>query len=354
MRALEETHWDNLELDLALAMIGTVADVMELRGDNRVLVKQGLIALERLDANEPLSKLIENANCTRASITSTDIAFRIAPRLNAAGRMQSPEKALEALLDGGEALVELEHLNQERQALTRSLMTHAEKEVSSQEASAFIHSANAEYTEGTIGLIAGRLCEKYGRPSMAVCMRDDMCIASLRSTKDYNIIDGLSGCQKYLESFGGHIQAAGCTFSKHNLEVIVQTLKQDCGETIAADKLHPVLEIDATIDANMINIELIEKLSTLEPFGHSNPTPLLLLTNVTLDQPRTIGADDSHVQGEINGVKCVGFSQGTHLTHLHNPLDIVCQLSINEWNGIREPQIILKDIRVHADVIHSV
>jgi single-stranded-DNA-specific exonuclease len=342
--ALEEESWDGMEEDLSLAMFGTVADLVELRGENKALTILGLQALEKI-SNSPIATLRERCRSSESPLTSTDIAFRIAPRINAAGRISEPDIALRALLDGGESIAELDALNEHRQELSRELYTQAIDAIEDTESAPLLASVSGQYPHGIVGLIAGKLTEKYGKPSLIANTDGRTCTASLRSPALYNVTEGLGRCSDLLISFGGHAQAAGCTFAIENFDAIKQKLSEDIATHVDTSLLVPTLKIDAVMDAKHVTIDFAEKLKMLEPYGQGNPEPLFLFPNVSLTDARACGADNTHLQARIFGVKCIGFGMA-HLAEESEKFDVVARIGIDGWNGRRVPQLILQDLGV--------
>ena len=339
VNALEENNWEGKDEDLSLAMIGTIADLVPLNGANRKLVKEGLVSFNRL-SNCPLATLREKTK----SKTSTDIAFRIAPRINAAGRMDDPSLALAAILDGKEALVTLDELNGIRQDKTHELTTHAIESIVNPELELLLWAASKKYPHGIVGLIAGRLTENYGKPSCAVSMDRDICTASLRSPPCYNITEGLNRCSDLLIAYGGHAQAAGCTFYERNASALFIRLSKDIALNVPPEKLSPKLDIDTEIDLKDISLSLIDSLNILKPYGQGNSEPLFLIQNVKLKNTKCVGKEMTHLQFSIDGIKGIGFGLGHLENECNSNIDIVCKLDIDEWNGVRQPQVILVDI----------
>jgi single-stranded-DNA-specific exonuclease len=345
--ALEHGEWHGKETDSVLAMMGTVADLVELKGSNRLLVQQGLSNLSKLN-DGPLFLLRENAQ-PNSHITSTDIAFRIAPRINAAGRMDDPNIALRALLDGGEDLEMLQILNTNRQDITSHMYEKMKKDVDISDP--FLCIANEEYPPGIIGLLAGKLTEQEGKPSMIAHISHDMCTASLRSVPSYNLMEGLQTCSDLLTTFGGHSQAAGCTFSYDSFEELGTRLCSDISQKVPIESLAPAIDIDAEIYTREITLDLCETLEELEPFGQGNPEPRFLLRNVSLEYVRCVGTDGTHLQARIDGKKSIGFGLGNLFQETEHPMDIVCRIGIDTWNGARAPQIFVEDMRIANDAI---
>lgn len=341
LQALEEGTWTEQDEDTALATMGTIADMVPLLGHNRTLVQNGLLAFQTLP-HGPLATL---RDATR-STTSNDIAFRIAPRINAAGRMDDPSVALTALLDGGDALAQLDTLNEYRQSETHALYSSAVQSIAEPDAQYVLWSASSKYAPGLIGLIAGRLTEAYGAPSCVVSLQGDTCTASLRSPKAYHITEGLRRCSHLLLSFGGHAQAAGCSFKTSNLQAVKQALTDDVQAKVERQALQPVLSIEQAIRATDITNSFAESLEVLQPFGQGNAEPLFLLPAVDITDIRLVGSEKTHVQCRIHNCKAIGFSLAQFEPYFQKKLDVACRIAVDEWLGKKQPQIFIEDIRL--------
>ena len=342
LRALEGGTWSDSNTDVILAMIGTIADLVELKGDNRIVVQRGLAALSRT-TDKTILKLIEISGLKHQMIKSMDIAFRIAPRINASGRMAHPQLALDALLGDFKAMHKIDELNKTRQKDTEKLYSDALKNLDTE--MPLLTVAGANYPHGIIGLIAGRLTEQFGRPSAAAVIDGDECTASLRSPPCYNISDGLTRCQDLIERFGGHAQAAGCTVLKKNWKKFCKALSDDIIKNTKSDDLLPTLKIDAVLEPSEVTFKLIKNLSRLEPYGQGNREPLFMIKNVVLDEMRCVGSDETHLQCRIEGIKCVGFGLGKLIPEITGAVDIVCRLGMDVWHGYKQPQMMIVDIR---------
>lgn len=338
--ALENGSWDDQETDIALAMIGTVGDLVPLQGDNRALVIAGLRALNDIHTG-PLASLQERCGFADKTVSSTDIAFRIAPRINAAGRMDTPDIALEALLKGGDALEALDMLNARRQEHTAQLLSNI---VAKPDDRHFLVHADASFPHGLLGLLAGKLTETSGKPSLVATIDGEYCTASLRSPACYDIAEALERIGHLLLRFGGHAQAAGCTFATTNLSAIEQALNEDINTRVSAEQLVPSLTADAPLLTRDITPQLIKHISALEPFGQGNQEPKFFLRNVTMTATRTVGGDGAHLQGMIDGIQCIGFNLGIFADRCQN-IDIIAKISMNTWNGKSRPQIMIEDMR---------
>jgi len=345
VRALEKGEvWQDIDTDLVLATIGTIGDVMPLTGENRLLVIHGLKAIERLQPC-PLLDLIHSVN-TGAKMTSGDIAFRVVPRINAAGRMADPLIALTALLEGGEALEKLHALNGERQSLVKDLLETLVDTVDGSEI--FLCLGSTEITPGVAGLVSGRLTETYGKPSLAAAFMGEHATASLRSVAGVDLMECLTDdtVRPFFQTFGGHKEAAGCTFKTKDFNALKKALNTKLTTLIDPKKLLPTHSIDAVLH-NLPTLSFVEKLQNLAPFGQGNPEPLFLSTNQSLRDFRSAGSDQAHLQCTIGSVKAIGFRLGSLLSSLsvEQKYDCVYRVSKNTWNGRDSLQLVLEDIR---------
>ncbi len=345
-RALAPVDGHEADTDLALAMLGTVADVVPLIGRNRTLVHLGLAALERLESG-PLAQMRDQLRTATPALTSTDIAFRLAPRINAAGRLADPTTALSALLDGGQALAHLEELNADRQRRSKLAIDGALEKILAQESvPSLISIANADLHPGILGLVAAKLTERFGRPSLVLSELNGVYTGSLRGPAGYHLAQGLTTCADLLERFGGHAQAAGCTVRQENIEPLIQRLSAHVSATVAPENLVPTLAIDAELLVTSLRPGLINDLRMFEPFGAGNLEPRVLLRGVTLDGARGVGENSRHLQARIGPGKLIGFGLGHLTSHADTPLDIVGRLSLDTWNGRQTAQVMLEDMRV--------
>ena len=350
LAALEGNMRPEREEDRVLAAIGTVADLVELRGGNRTIVQEGLAAVPSLP-DGPLRTLIDCIRSSDAAMQSRDIGFRIAPRLNAAGRMDDPMIALCALLEGGKAIHTLNELNTSRQSLVEELFVKLLEALPSPDhIPPLIGIVDAVFPPGIIGLLAGRLTEKFGRPSMVASIAGDICTASLRSIPAVHITELLSRSAHLLTSFGGHAQAAGCTFPREHFEELTTALQQDVARSVSPENLASILNVDAILPPSAITLDLCESLQALEPFGQGNPEPRFLLQNVQLENQRLVGNTGKHLAASIGNLRTIAFGLGHLMPRLSQSVDIVCRIEINAWNGRRTPQIVIDDVRIATPV----
>ncbi len=345
--AMEEqdghADWPDRASDMALAAIGTVADVVELRGGNRTLTFGGLQALMGLTEG-PLALLSAHAGLQKP-FTSRDIAFRIAPRINAAGRMDDPHIALHALLGDTGSLLQLDALNRERQDVVsghiEDLLPLAEAETGS-----MLCFVSEEYSAGICGLLASRVCEMHGKPSLVAAQSGDICTASLRSIPGYDVTAGLARCSDLLMNFGGHAMAAGCTFAAQSFSLLRERLQADALAHIAEEHFFPAVAAECALDIRHVTMELCDALQVLEPFGQGNPEPRFVIESATLENIRCVGKDGKHLQATVRGRKLIGFSMGHLEKNAGQPLDLLCRVGIDTWQGRRNVQLFLDDMRV--------
>lgn len=345
VRALERGDiWEGIDIDISLATIGTIGDLVPLTGENRILVTHGMKFLAKLPPS-PLKDLIESV-AKGAPLTAGDIAFRVVPRINAAGRMASPEIALEALLVGGEAIEKLNVLNAERQSFVLDL--HERLGVTAGKDDLFLVIGSTDVTPGTAGLIASRLSEQFGRPSLVASITGDTAVASLRSIPEIDLMEylGHPTVSPLLRNFGGHRQAAGCSFRASDLGTLKQAL---CALLRArgfrSEQLLPTIALDAELECPLVTLSLARSLSSLAPFGAGNSEPLFLIQNQVLSDVRLVGSEGTHLQCRVGGTKGIAFRFGEYATQLSGPVDLACRIGINSWQGRETVQVVIEDIR---------
>lgn len=335
--------WSDRCIDLVLATLGTIADIVPLRGLNRGLVLEGLSSIPLLPPCS-LRHVLERA-CPQGSITSSDIAFRVAPRINAAGRMDSAMLALRALLEGGSSIDALDACNGERQLLMQDLFQSSLSAfANSPTLPPLLSSASQAYTHGTIGLLAGKLTESYGRPSMVATFRDGKGSASLRSTHAYNVMDGLLHCKDLLLTYGGHAQAGGCTFDADRWPVLEAKLLAHVAAYTDPALLVATLPCDASIETDMVTLDFCKTIHSLAPFGMSNEEPQFLIADVACTDLRRVGSSGQHLQLTCNGIKAIGFQLGQFFDQLPQRIDLLCRVGTNTWHEKTVPQLFLADI----------
>ncbi len=358
--------WEKWLLDLVA--IATITDVVPLVGENRVLETYGLRVLNKT-RRPGLVALIDAASLVPGSIDTESIGFAIGPRINAAGRMDHASLALRLLLsesqeEAAKLVVELERCNRERQEATRKMMAEAEEQLmkryTMKELDTPEHSAlflwNEHWSPALVGLVAGRFLERFARPTVVVGSHEGTWIGSGRSVANYDITEAMrdAGGDR-LTRIGGHVQACGFALSDPtHLPKIAEDLHAHAAGAFQGGLPTPTLLIDADLSLAQVNEAFIEEVKRLEPFGEGNPKPLFRSQNVLVTKADTIGSTQAHLRLVVadGGVmrKVIGFKLGARLPELHvgSRIDLVYNVSMNEWNGRREPQLVMKDF----DVLH--
>ena len=346
-----------IELHLDLVALATVADVVPLRDENRGLVRAGLRRLRRT-SKPGLRALMAVARVDRAHVSSTDVGFRLAPRINAAGRLCHPDQALELLLTGDEAraraLAErLEALNRERQGVEDGILREAVDQVEAADAEWRARRAyvlhDPEWHEGVIGIVASRLVERYGRPVVLIAGDGDEAKGSGRSVPAYDLHAGLTATAAHLTRFGGHRVAAGLTMRADRVETFAAALAEHAGAHLSDADLVRRQRIDAVLAPAETSLELADELERLEPFGLGNPGVVLLAPAAGLRDVQRIG-EGRHLRMavELGGFRCgaVWFGRGGAAAELRadGRFDVAYRLSRNEWNGAASAQMLVRAI----------
>ena len=341
-----------------LAAIGTVADVMLLQGENRALVHLGL---ERLaDTSRPgLQALLREAGCPRGQVpTTVTIGYGLAPRINAAGRMEQAGTALELLLTqdpqrGQELAQELCQLNRLRQAIELEIFQHCDQLLTHTPtlSAPVIVLAGEGWHQGVIGIVASRLAEKYACPAFMISLDGDKGKGSCRSFGGFNLFGALERCAPLLDSYGGHELAAGFSIRRDNIPAFRAALCQLVEEFAGHQPMESSLDVDCEIPhCSLLSTQDVESLSLLEPFGSGNPKPVFLLRSVCVLSHTDVGGG-RHLKLKLrrDGVvmDAIFFSANTAACGIENGqrLDIAFTLQINQFRGNRTVQLQLCDLR---------
>jgi single-stranded-DNA-specific exonuclease len=344
---------------LDLVALGTVADLVPLLGENRSLVQRGLALL-----NEPIrpgvEALMANAGLRRGKVDATAIAFRLGPRINAAGRIDDAMVAYQLLasrdpLEARRLAAKLDELNSQRQVLTEETVAEAEAQVLSDDPEARLYLAASEgFSPGIVGLAASRLTETYYRPSVVVELGEEESRGSCRSIPEFNITAALDECATLLIRHGGHAAAAGFTIATEKLDTLHQRLQAIAAERLAGVELRPTLEIDAVLPMEEVSWATQALLGEVEPCGADNPQPVLLSRGVEVRERRSIGRERKHLKltlGDGRGVAwdAIYFRHGELWGQIPNRIDVAYTLEINEWNSKKKLQLNVQDLREASD-----
>lgn len=352
----EEEKEGLLDSFVDLASLGTVADLGPLVGENRLIVKKGLTQLATTKWNG-LSHLVQISNGDKA-IDTTTIGYRIAPRINAAGRIGDPYIALSLLLQDDNKKVEdlgrsLDELNAERQEMTRTSLEQAENHFNNQEEIPYILIAeDPDWHVGILGLVAGKLVEKYARPAIILQDFGDTLVASARSPEFFNVIEAITAAGEHLIGFGGHSGAAGFSLKKENLQKFKDTISEFAKEKLQNEDLRPSLKIDCELLDQDINFEFLEEIEQLKPFGMANQRPLFVMRDVKPEFVGQVGKNRDHLKFSINTpekeVRAIAFHLGHFAQEMrnHESVDLVCRLDRNRWNNKDYLQLLVLDFKL--------
>jgi single-stranded-DNA-specific exonuclease len=345
-----------LKRNLDLVALATIADVVPLVDENRALAAAGLRALA-CTRRPGLQALMRSARVDPAAVDAGAVGFRLAPRINAAGRLCRPDIALELVLteEDGEArtlALELEDLNRERQAVEDRILREASQLVEAMPEPIRRRRGyvlwHEDWHEGVIGIVASRLVERFHRPVVLIARSHDGWKGSGRSVSRFDLHAALAACSGHLERFGGHRAAAGLLIAHSSIEAFADAFASHADAELTAEDLHPVTVVDAVVSAEDLTLPMAQELDRLAPFGLGNPDVTLLVPGSQAVAPGTVG-DGKHLrfrvrqQGRDAG-SAIAFGQGSQLDRLRAEglLDIACRLKENHWNGTVSPQLVVR------------
>ena len=344
-----------------LVGLATIADVVPLVDENRAFARAGLRALARTQ-KPGLRALMQVAHVDPAIVDEGSVGFRLAPRINAAGRLGHPREALELLLtdDADEAkrlAFRLEDVNRERQAVEERILRSAIAKVDEwPEVKRRRHGyvlADADWHEGVIGIVASRLVERYHRPVVLIAGGDDdVWKGSGRSLGSFDLHGALSACSNHLGRWGGHRAAAGLSIEPNDVDEFARAFAEHADAILADEELAPVTPVDAIVPRGLpLTLELAEELAQLAPFGLGNPGVTLLAPACELRDLGTVG-DGKHLKFRVRSEdgrdagSAIAFAQGSHLDRLRRVgrYDVVFRLEENRWNGTVAPQLVVRRV----------
>ena len=347
--------------DLDLVALATIADCVPLRGENRRLVRAGLRALGTT-RRPGLRALMRVSRADPARIDTTAVGFRLAPRINAAGRLERADAGLELLLTADEIRAaqiadELDRLNSERRLTETRILFEAEAMLTERERSEarerFSYVLAGEgWHKGVIGIVASRIAERHHRPTVLVALdpHTGEGTGSGRSIPGFDLLAGLNASAAHLTRHGGHRAAAGCEVLASEVDAFRDAFERHAEATLTAEDLVAVRRVDAVVAGDEIGLPLAEELQRLAPFGIGNPGVTLLVPAARCSDPRTMGEGDRHVRFTVASgaatARAVAF--GTSTVDCENPLDATFTLELNEYNGSVEPRLLLRDARPSA------
>jgi len=350
---------ENEDKYLDLVAVGTIADIVSLTGENRIFASLGLKRLIQRK-NKGLTALINKAGLANKALSTTDIVFGLAPRINAAGRMGSATRAVELLISedperSAELAAVIEDENLLRQQIDQQTFQEAceiiEKKYSNLNEVPFIIVASENWHPGVIGIVASKLVEKYYRPAIMISFQEGTGIGSGRSISDFDLFDAISHTEELLESFGGHKYAAGLTLLYEYLEEVERRICEYAKDKITTDQMIPPLHIDSHLELYHVNQTLLKWLDKFAPFGPDNMRPVFFTLDVmVVSYPYLVGKNHLKLKVMKDGVvlNLIGFNMGEYMPFLKKGtvIDIAYTLELNTWQGRVNIQGKLKDIRL--------
>ncbi|TAM81852.1 MAG: single-stranded-DNA-specific exonuclease RecJ [Acidobacteria bacterium] len=347
-----------LQSFLKIVAIGTIADVVPLVGENRVIAKFGLEGLRR-PVQAGLAALMEVARLDGRTPTAGDIAFRIAPRMNAAGRMEDASEVIELLrttnaIKARKIAGHLDQLNSERQRAEEAILNEIDERVKARPEIGERYSlvfAGEGWHRGVIGIVAQRVVERHYRPTLVIGVEDGAGQGSGRSIANFHLLDALTDCENVFERYGGHAAAAGFALAADRIGELTERFEAYARRSLAPHDLVPLLRVDAEVDLDQMTWPVYEQLKRMEPFGMGNPTPVFVARGLRLTlPPRVVGekhlklkvANGSHDWDAIGWRK----SEQAKLLGTGDAIDVAFTLDENTYQGMSSLQMVIKDFQI--------
>ncbi len=347
---------------LDLLVVSIASDLVSVVGENRILAHYGL---KRLNENprKGLLAMIRISDLDPEHITIDDIVFKIGPRINAAGRMETGSIAVELMTAVDDAQAnrigeEINRRNNERKEIDREithealLMVQSGKCLSSGNATIVY---NPKWHKGVVGIVASRLVEAFYKPTVVLTMSNGFVTGSARSVHGFDLYGAIESCADLLENFGGHLYAAGLTLREENLPEFCRRIEKSISENINSEMLTPVITVDARLNFDRITPKFFRILKQFQPFGPGNNAPVFLTENVYDNgNARKVGNEGSHLKLELmqesqpyRHISAIAFNKSEHFDHIKagNPIDICYSIVENYYRGIANIQLRVKDLR---------
>jgi single-stranded-DNA-specific exonuclease len=346
---------------LDLVAVSIASDIVPITGENRVMAYFGLKQLNDLPRTG-LKEIIRESEVFK-ELTVEDVVFKIGPRINAAGRMETGSKAVDLLVSNDIRLAadisrQINSFNNERRSVDRIITTEAMRMISEDQSTVNSRTTvlyNPLWKKGVIGIVASRLIETYYRPTVILTESNGFATGSARSVQGYDLYQAIEACSDLLESFGGHMFAAGLTMKKENIDAFKERFEQYVNSTISDEQLVPRIFIDTELSFSEINEEFFKTLNRFQPFGPENMSPLFLSRNVfDSGAGRMVGSSGEHLKldlcQESAGTRtfpAIAFGQANHFEYIKagKPIDVCYSVEINEFRGTRTLQLNIRDIK---------
>lgn len=340
---------------LQLAALGTVADLVPLLDENRVLTKLGLMEINH-NPLPGIAALAAAAGCELGKLDSANIAYALAPRLNAAGRMGSADAAVALLLERDPAVAasyaqllqeENQHRRQVEDEIFQEALVQAQEQAELGAKVLVLH--GAQWHLGVVGIVAARILDRYYRPAIILCGQEEL-TGSARSVPGFNIHAALTAVAQYLVNYGGHPGAAGLTIREENLALFRQAIDANAREEEIQELLEPVIEMDAVLTAKDIEMELVEEIGMLRPFGFGNPEPMFAIEGFRVSGLDLVGRDKGHLRLRLEAAGAnlwaIGFGKASlvHNIDMGKEVTVAGNVHLNRWNGHTSVQLHFTDL----------
>lgn len=381
--------WEKWLLDLVA--LATVADMVPLLGENRTLVKYGLIVLAqtsrvglkelmrvsnlipvlkkgKIDSNEEVEKLVSRIETGRytfmTNLKSRDLGFILAPRINVASSLAHANIAYELLSANSEEEARLlaekiNEINESKYKVINAVIGDVEKRLAGKEIGKIIFESSDQWPAGVIRWAAQKFRDRYSRPVFIFNISGDKAKASIRSIPQFNVVEAMKECSEFLDQFGGHPCSAGCRLKTENLERFKNCLEKVAEKKLKGEDLEPSLEVDYRVGWEDINWQSYDLAESFAPFGKDNSSPVFMFENVEISAIRTVGNGDKHLKleleisdenfSQIKKVQAIGFNHGIKFDDLKigDKVDIAFEFLVNEWNGTRNLEFKIIDLKKH-------
>lgn len=348
---------------LKIVALGSIADVVPLTGENRVIAYYGLEGLsEARRGSVPasagragLSALLSAAGLDGKSVSANDVAFRIAPRLNAAGRMQSARDVIDLFTDSGKAreiAERLESLNRHRQQTEEAILDEVKRQIEQEPARTERCSlvfAGEGWHRGVIGIVAQRLVDLYFRPALVIAIEDGMAYGSGRSIPGFHLLNALDSCKSLFERFGGHAQAVGFSLAPSSIPQLEESLEAYARNALSASDVEPMLRVDAEVGLAQLTPKIYQQVQKLAPFGYGNPLPVFTSKVDLIDKPRIL--KEKHLKIRVTEARgwmdAVGWGMADKAALLTpgKPVEIAYTLTEGDFAGKSRLRLMLRDLR---------
>ena len=353
---------------LDLLVVSIAADLVSITGENRILAHYGLQQLNEAPRKGLLS-IIKLAGLEKHRITMDDIVFKIGPRINAAGRMESGKMAVDLLISRTDDVASkigdtINDHNDDRKYIDRKITQEAltmVREIEGIEQKKSIVLYNSKWHKGVVGIVASRLVETFYRPTIVLTESNGYITGSARSITGFDLYEAIEQCGDLMESFGGHMYAAGLTMKEEHLEEFTSRFEKWSAEKISDDMLTPQVSIDTYLEFRQITPKFFRLLKQFQPFGPGNESPVFVTEDVYDNgNGRLVGSDAGHLKLELiqedepyRAISAIAFNQSEHFDHLHNgnPVDICYSVAENYYRGIANLQLRVKDIKIRDLIV---